>query len=79
MYVPDIQQGNVLEIEKVQQLKLGLTKQQVNFLLGTPLLKDPFHVNRWDYIHTLTKSNKVKIIKTITLHFNDNVLVKINK
>ena len=47
-YKIDVQQGNVLTQEMVSQLKPGLTKDQVRFLLGTPVLMDMFHANRWD-------------------------------
>lgn len=49
----DIQQGNTVEPEKVNQLKIGMTKEQVRFLLGTPLITDAFHPDRWDYVYFL--------------------------
>jgi outer membrane protein assembly factor BamE len=54
-YRIDIQQGNVVTPEQVAQLKPGLTKEQVRFLLGTPLLVDVFHQQRWDYISRYQK------------------------
>ena len=54
IYKIDVQQGNTLEAEKVAQLKTGMNKQQVQFLIGTAMLKDPFHPNRWDYVYTFT-------------------------
>ena len=56
-YKPDIQQGNVLTQEMVSQLRPGLTKDQVRFVLGTPVLMDMFHANRWDYVYRLQKGN----------------------
>lgn len=56
-YKIDIQQGNVLTQDMVSQLRPGLTKDQVRYILGTPVLMDMFHVNRWDYIYTLKKGN----------------------
>jgi outer membrane protein assembly factor BamE len=50
-YKIDIQQGNVLSQEMVSQLKPGQTKDQVRFLLGTPLVADIFHQQRWDYVY----------------------------
>ncbi len=50
-YRIDVQQGNVLTQELVSQLKPGQTKDQVRFLLGTPMLADMFHANRWDYLY----------------------------
>ena len=56
-YKIDIQQGNVLTQEMVSQLKTGLTKDQVRFILGTPVLMDMFHANRWDYVYRLQKGS----------------------
>ena len=56
-YKIDIQQGNVLTQEMVAQLRPGLTKDQVRFILGTPVLMDMFHANRWDYVYRLQKGN----------------------
>lgn len=49
-YRIDIQQGNYLSAELVAQLKEGMTREQVRFILGTPLVADIFHANRWDYV-----------------------------
>lgn len=54
-YKIDIQQGNVLTQDMVSQLRPGLTKDQVRFILGTPVLMDMFHANRWDYVYRLQK------------------------
>ena len=56
-YKIDIQQGNVLTQDMVAQLRPGLTKDQVRFILGTPVLMDMFHANRWDYVYRLQKGN----------------------
>ena len=56
-YRIDVQQGNVLSQEMVSQLRPGLTKDQVRFILGTPVLMDMFHANRWDYFYWLKKGN----------------------
>lgn len=52
-YRIDVQQGNVLTQDMVSQLRPGLTRDQVRFVLGTPLLVDMFHANRWDYLYRL--------------------------
>jgi outer membrane protein assembly factor BamE len=54
-YRIDVQQGNVLTQEMVSQLRPGLTRDQVRFILGTPVLMDMFHANRWDYFYWLKK------------------------
>jgi len=56
-YKIDVQQGNVLTQEMVSQLKPGQTKDQVRFILGTPVLADVFHTNRWDYVYRLQKGS----------------------
>lgn len=49
IYKIDIQQGNLLEQEAVEQVEVGMSRSAVRFLLGTPTVSDPFHQNRWDY------------------------------
>jgi outer membrane protein assembly factor BamE len=56
----DIQQGNVVTPEQVAQLKKGMTKAEVRTLLGTPLLTDVFHGERWDYFFSFAKSDNLK-------------------
>lgn len=55
-YKPEIQQGNVVTQEMVEKLKPGMTKSQVRFVLGTPLIADRFHPERWDYIYVYKKN-----------------------
>ncbi|MDH5729340.1 MAG: outer membrane protein assembly factor BamE [Gammaproteobacteria bacterium] len=77
----DIQQGNVIDKEGLDQLAIGMTKRQVRFILGTPLLQDPFHINRWDYIYTLQPGNTREITKRqrVTIYFENETLVKIDR
>ena len=70
----EIQQGNVITPEQVAQLKEGMTRDQVRFLLGTPLLTDVFHTNRWDYLFRLKKSDGGLENSTLTIFFDDNHL-----
>lgn len=51
VYRIDIQQGNVITQDMVNQLRVGMTRRQVVFILGAPLLEDPFHAERWDYVY----------------------------
>ena len=55
VYRPNIQQGNLLKTEDVDQVTAGMTRTQVRYLLGTPMLADPFDPQRWDYIYTLQR------------------------
>ena len=79
VYKIDVQQGNTLEAEKVAQLKVGMNKQQVQFLVGTAMLKDPFHPNRWDYVYTFTPGGGEMKRHHLTLYFENDQLVNIDK
>lgn len=73
-YRPDIHQGNIISQEMVDQLKPGMTKRQVVFVMGTPLGKDPFHYNRWDYIYSNNPRDGDKVQKSVTLLFDKDEL-----
>lgn len=76
-YRPDIQQGNFISREMVAQLKEGMTQDQVRFVLGTPLLTDVFHTDRWDYPFRMTKGNGEMTASRVTLTFVDKRLTRI--
>lgn len=73
----EIPQGNVLTQEQVSLLKPGMTPAQVRFLLGTPLLVDPFHSNRWDYAYLLQRGGTVIEHRHITVLFENDKLARI--
>ena len=77
----DVQQGNVLNDAAIENLKIGMNKGQVRFILGTPLIQDPFHAERWDYIYLLKpgKPGAKTERKQVTVYFEDDVLVKIDR
>ena len=77
VYRPEIQQGNVVEQEQVNQLRPGMSKRQVRFLLGTPMLNDVFHANRWDYAYTIGRGSTPEEIRRLTVFFEDDRLVSI--
>ncbi len=74
----DIQQGNYVDQEMVSNLKLNMTREQVLFALGTPLIIDPFHPNRWDYVYLIGKAGDVDRVRGITLEFEEDRLVRVN-
>lgn len=74
VYRIDIQQGNQITQEMVDQLKPGMTDKQVRFILGTPLVRDSFHPDRWDYVYRLDKPNEPLIKKRLTVFFEDRTL-----
>lgn len=77
LYKQPIYQGNLMEKEAVDQLKPGLSKQQVAGLLGTPSIADPFHAQRWDYSATeRTNRRGTTEARTLTLHFENDALVR---
>ncbi|HEY8607491.1 MAG TPA: outer membrane protein assembly factor BamE [Noviherbaspirillum sp.] len=83
-YKIDIQQGNFVSREMIAQLKEGIqrpggvTPEQVRFALGTPLVTDIFHDERWDYVFRLKKRNGEVISSRVTVHFKDNRLAAID-
>ncbi len=76
-YKLEIQQGNVVTSKMLLQLKPGMTKSQVRYIMGTPLIQDSFHGNRWDYFYQMRESGKVTAQRRIYLTFNNEVLGKV--
>jgi outer membrane protein assembly factor BamE len=76
-YRIDIQQGNFVSQEMVAQLKRGMTKDQVRFVLGTPLVTDIFHADRWDYVYMLDQPGKPRVQRRLAVFFEDNKLVRL--
>lgn len=70
----DIQQGNVVDQAMINRLKVGMDKKQVRFIMGSPLLVDPFHSGRWDYLYTHQEGGGVREKRHITLYFEDEKL-----
>jgi outer membrane protein assembly factor BamE len=75
VHIPDIQQGNLVTPEMVAELKPGMSKRQVRFLLGTPILIDVFHPDRWDYYYALKKRNKPVDQKRFSVFFRRDKLL----
>jgi outer membrane protein assembly factor BamE len=71
-YRPDVQQGNFVSQEMMAQLREGMTHDQVKFLMGTPLLTDMFHADRWDYVFRLQKGNGEILTSRVSIFFNDD-------
>jgi outer membrane protein assembly factor BamE len=69
-YKLKVVQGNELDAQAITQLQAGLSKEQVQMLLGTPLLQDPFHRERWDYVFVTTRNGLVQENTALTLYFN---------
>jgi outer membrane protein assembly factor BamE len=69
-----VQQGNAIAQEQLAKLKPGMSPSQVRFVLGTPLLVDPFRNDRWDYVYRLEEGNKPVQQRRITVVFEEGVL-----
>lgn len=78
-YKLQIIQGNVLDEQAVAQLRVGMTANQVQLLLGTPLLQDPFHANRWDYTYEVSRNGIIEQAESrnLTIFFKDGVVSRI--
>lgn len=68
----DIQQGNVVTQDMVDQLRPGMTTRQVRFIMGTPLITDTFHSNRWDYLYSIQVAGGTRKQERTSLLFNEN-------
>lgn len=74
LYKMEIQQGNHISSEELANVKPGMSADQVQAILGTPLLVDDFHKNRWDYVFYLKKPNGVVEHNNVTVFFNNGVV-----
>ncbi len=77
IYKQNIQQGNAIEQEDLDELYEGMNKRQVLFVLGTPSVMDPFHQDRWDYVQTFSRRGGDIVKRTVTLRFENDVLTEI--
>lgn len=73
----DVQQGNVITQEQIDQLKPGMSKRQVRFTLGTPMIADVFHQERWDYVYRMEPGKGEIEQHRVTLYFADDALARI--
>lgn len=78
LYRIDINQGNLLDERTVEQLEVGMTKRQVQVLMGTPSIQSPFHQSRWDYTASISRSGGQPEVRTLTLVFDGDTLASID-
>lgn len=76
VYRIDIPQGNIITQEMVDQLRPGLTKRQVTFILGTPLVRDTFDQDRWDYVYSFQPGGGERVQERLTVYFENDQLVR---
>jgi outer membrane protein assembly factor BamE len=77
IYKQNIQQGNALEQKDLDELYIGMNKRQVSFVLGSPSIHDPFQQQRWDYVQTFSRRGGKIVQRTVTLRFEEDLLVEI--
>lgn len=76
VYKIDIQQGNVVTQDMIDQLRPGMTRKQVRFIMGNPLLTDTFHANRWDYLYSIQPGGGQRLQERVSVNFGaDDQLV----
>lgn len=74
VYKVNIQQGNIVTQEMVDQLKPNMTKRQVRYIMGNPLIEDTFNPDRWDYVYTFRPAKGEPTKERITIYFKDDKL-----
>lgn len=78
VYQANLSQGNLLKQEDLDQIETGMTQNQVRFLLGTPMIDDPFHHDRWDYVYFLRIGRKKASFKRwVSIYFTDGAVSEI--
>jgi outer membrane protein assembly factor BamE len=76
-YKMEIRQGNYVAPEARQKIRVGMSRQQIISVLGSPLVSDVFHANRWDYIYRLEERSKLVEQQRLTLHFEGDFVKRI--
>jgi len=80
VYQASLSQGNLLKQEDIDQVEVGMTRNQVRFLLGTPMIDDPFHIDRWDYVYYLKIGRDDAGFKRwVSIFFEDDAVTDIRK
>ena len=74
----DIQQGNVVQQDMIDRLRPGMDKNQVQFIMGTPAIIDPFHTEQWEYIFTLSEEGNTRTQRHLRIHFENDRLAYID-
>ena len=77
VYRINVEQGNVVTEEMMEQLRPGLNRRQVRYIMGTPLIEDSFHGDRWDYRYLLRNGNELLSETQLTLWFVGDELVRV--
>ncbi len=78
VYKISIPQGNIITQDMVDQLRPGMTKRQVIFVMGTPLVRDPYHQDRWDYVYNFQPGGGERGQERLSVEFEDGELVSLS-
>lgn len=80
VHSPPVEQGNIYAYKDIVRLKVGMSKEQVRYIIGVPMLEDPFNQDRWDYYYSFS-NNRKQVVKRhhLILRFDDNTLVDIDE
>ncbi len=80
VYQASLSQGNLLKQEDIDQVEVGMTRNQVRFLLGTPMIDDPFHDDRWDYVYFLRiGKEKATFKRWVSIYYDSDNVTEILK
>ena len=80
VYRIDVQQGNLLEEETIDQVEVGMSRSAVEFLLGTPMVADSFHKDRWDYPYYLKSGRSREIQRRwVIVYFQDDRVARVER
>ena len=77
VYVINVEQGNIIDQTKVDKLKIGMSRRQVRFILGTPMIEDSFNPDRWDYTHTIRNGKDSLLNENLVVYFEEEKLSRI--
>ncbi len=74
----DLQQGNTIKLEQLEAISIGMSKTEIRKIMGSPMLSDPFHNQRWDYIYRFIPNKGFERKSLLTLYFEEDKLIKID-
>lgn len=79
-YRINVLQGNFIEEETVDQIEIGMTRRQVQFLMGTPAIQDPFHVDRWDYVYHFRQGKTGRVSQlSVAVFFEGDSVIRVER
>lgn len=78
VYKADVPQGNFVEEKQVKKLRVGMSKEQVRFVIGTPMVTNPFSEDNWYYVYRLKRGDGTLISKQLVAHFDNNKLASVS-